>query len=667
MSDTLPIEVFCCYAHEDETWLRRLEMHLSLLKRQGIVFIWHDRQILPGTDWAKAIDAHLETASLILLLISSDFLASGYTDSIEMKRALQRHEANEARVIPILLRPVDWQGALFAHLQALPTDAKPITSWIDPDSAFADVAVGIRQAIESLPSASASRTALPRIWNIPYPRNPFFTGREEVLIRLADALKAGQSAALSQPQAISGLGGIGKTQIAIEYAYRYHQEYEAVLWARAESLESLISSYNAIATLLNLPEREASEQDITIQAVKKWLQTHRKWLLILDNADELMLLPDFLPPDLGGHLLLTTRASAIGRLARRLEVETLLPKQGALFLLRRAGLLAPDATLEQASPQERDLALQICQELGGLPLALDQAGAYLEETGIDLISYWQIYQQCRSRLLQQRGGLASNHPQSVATTWSLSFQHVEEKNEAAADLLRLCAFLAPDAIPENIITKGASYLGLRLKSVVADPFLLSQAIEALRAYSLIRRDSRTKSLSVHRLVQAVLLDSMEVNDQKLWKQRVVRAIDVSSPNVQDVAQWEACEQWLPHAQVCATWIEQEDMMLPEAAHLLNVAGYYLGDRARYKEAEPLYWYALSISERQLGPEHPNTALSLNNLALLYQHQGKYAETEPLYNRALTICEQQLGTEHPNTLAVRRNYNSLLQLMGDLPQ
>jgi len=124
-----PVEVFYSYAHEDEAFRTTLEKHLSLLRRQGVITAWHDRHILPGTDWAQAIDEHLESASVILLLISADFLASDYCYGVEMQRALERHQANEARVVPILLRPVDWHGAPFAHLQALPTDVKPITSW----------------------------------------------------------------------------------------------------------------------------------------------------------------------------------------------------------------------------------------------------------------------------------------------------------------------------------------------------------------------------------------------------------------------------------------------------------------------------------------------------------------------------------------------------------
>ena len=252
-----PVEVFYSYAHEDESFCDKLQKHLSLLQRQGLITAWHDRHILPGTDWSQAIDEHLERASVILLLISADFLASDYCYGLEMQRALQRHQANEACVIPILLRPVDWNNAPFAHLQALPTGAKPITKWRNRDEAFTDVAGGIRRVIEDLSSLSASapRAALPPVWNVPS-RNSFFTGRDEILTHLHTQLQAGQATALSQPQAITGLGGIGKTQLAVEYAYRFHQDYQVVLWARAESTEALTSSYVTIATLLNLEEQK---------------------------------------------------------------------------------------------------------------------------------------------------------------------------------------------------------------------------------------------------------------------------------------------------------------------------------------------------------------------------------------------------------------------------
>lgn len=638
-----PVEIFCSYAHEDEMWLRKLETHVSLLKRQNLISLWHDRQITAGANWASAIDTHLETASIILLLVSADFLSSDYCYGIEMKRALERQGAGEARVIPILVRSVDWTSAPFAHLQALPTDGKPLASWQDKDRALADVAAGIRRAIEdvSLLTASAPRAALPPIWNIPYPRNPFFLGRDIQLVQIRRHLQGDHS---SQPLAISGLGGIGKTQLVLEYAYRYHQDYRAVLWARAESIEALISSYIALAQLLRLPEREVKEQNIIVQAVKIWLQTHRGWLLILDNADELALLSDFLPPGFGGHLLLTTRAAATGRLAHRLEMEALSPEYSMLFLLRRATLLAPDVELSQASLEERELAAQISHELGGLPLALDQAGAYLEETGTNLTHYWLIYQQHRADLLQQRRGLVADYPSPVATTWSLSFQRVEEQNPAAADLLRLCAYLSPDAIPEETLTAGASLLGPTLAPVAADVFRLNQAIETVRACLLVRRDPKEKTLSIHRLVQAVLQDAMEEEERHCWAERAVLVVNAAFPVVEH-SSWLQCERLLPQALAAAQLIEQHHLIHEQVGHLLSRAARYLYERARYAEAELLYQRVLHIEKQQLGPTHPDLITSLNNLANLYRAQEKYQQAEPLFQRALRISEQTRGPNH----------------------
>ncbi|HEU5378351.1 MAG TPA: TIR domain-containing protein, partial [Ktedonobacteraceae bacterium] len=635
-----PVEIFCSYAHEDEMWLRKLETHLSLLKRQGLISLWHDRLIAPGTDWANTIDTHLETASVILLLVSADFFASDYCYGIEMKRVLEREAAGKARVIPILVRPVDWKGAPFAHLQVLPTDARPIASWQNKDTALADVAAGIRQVIvEELPqlTASASRATLPAIWNIPYPRNPFFLGRDDELLRIRQNLQTGQSTALSQPQAISGLGGIGKTQLALEYAYRHYQDYTAVLWARAESTDTLITSYVAISSLLQLPEREAKEQEVSVQAVKRWLQTHRAWLLILDNADDLALLPDFLPPTLAGHLLLTTRAQAVGRLAHWLEIETLSKDLGALFLLRRAALLAPNEDLLYTSRQDQDLAMQISQELGGLPLALDQAGAYLEETGCSLVDYQQLYQQHRGELLRKRGGLVADHPESVAATWLLSFQQAREKHPTATDLLCLCAFLSPDAIPEEILTEGASVLGPLLAPVVADPFRFNQALEALRAYSLIRRNPTVRTLSIHRLVQAVLQDTLLEEEQHTWKERAMLAVNAAFPHAEYEA-WVQCERLLSQALFATQSIEQDQMRGGEAAHLLYETAFYLQARARYAEAKPLFQRALRIFEQQVEPESLQVAYALLGLADLYYRQGKHAEAERLYLQALHIRE-----------------------------
>jgi hypothetical protein len=144
------LEVFISYSHRDEAFRQALEAHLSLLRRQGLIAVWHDRQIAAGTEWAQAIDAHLQSARIILLLMSADFLASDYCYDKEMTYALERHCTGTARVIPLIVRPADWHSAPFGTLQSLPRDGKAITTWANADEDWLDVAQGLRRVVGEL-------------------------------------------------------------------------------------------------------------------------------------------------------------------------------------------------------------------------------------------------------------------------------------------------------------------------------------------------------------------------------------------------------------------------------------------------------------------------------------------------------------------------------------
>jgi tetratricopeptide (TPR) repeat protein len=647
-----PVEIFCSYAHEDETWLQKLETHLSLLQRQGLISLWHDRRIAPGTDWGKAIDTHLETASVILLVVSADFLASDYCYGVEMKRALERQEAGEARVVPILVRPVDWKGAPFAHLQALPTDAKPLATWRNQESALAAVAASLRRMIEEL-AASVPPAALPAIWNVPYLRNPHFTGRDELLDRLHQQLSpkaqddpmATPRAALTQPQAIKGLGGIGKTQIATEYAYRSREQghYTHTFWVNAASEEALITSFVTIADLLpSFSAKEETDQRKLVAEIKRWLeQCNQRWLLIFDNADDLALVHDYFPQRGNGSILLTTRANAVASIGASLEVETMSFIEGTHLLLRRA------QRFEHASDEEINEAGNIVMALDHFPLALDQAGAYIEETNCHFSDYLNIYQNHRKALLARRGVQTTNYPDSVATTWSLSFRKVEEVNPAAAELLRLCAYLSPDRIPEELIKDGAVHWSPLLKPAVSDLFTFNQLIAELLKFSLLKRLAEDNMLSIHRLVQAVLVDSMEPDEQRRWAERIVHAVNTVFPRhpKEEITTWPQCLRYLEQAQACDTLIQLHLFVFPEAADLLNRTGVYLHEHALYTIAEPLYQRAVHIWEQYPEETHLQVTDPLNGLAHLYSDQGKYAEAEQLYQQALRICEQHSGSEH----------------------
>ncbi|MBV9689657.1 MAG: DUF2225 domain-containing protein [Ktedonobacteraceae bacterium] len=673
-----PLRLFYSYAHADEAWRKRLEVHLGTLKRQGYIAPWHDRDISAGQDWERAVDENLNHAHIILLLISPDFIASDYCYSIEMHRALEQHKAGEAVVIPIILSFVDWQGSPFSKLQVLPTDGKPIISshWHNSDEAFTHVAQGIRTAIKkhfpdfvpvlATPEhiSAPPRTPSATTWNVPYRRNPFFTGREHLLTELRERLLASSTATLSQPQAISGLGGIGKTQTAVEYAYRYRDQYRYVLWVNAATHDTLITNYAALADSLHLPQQQ--EADLNRVVVQRWLSEHDDWLLIFDNADDVALVEELLPQQSKGHVLLTSRTQIGGSIADIIIVEEMDQQEGTLLLLRRARVISRDGRREQATPQQQSEAQAIVNELGGLPLAIDQAGAYIEETKCSLADYLALYRTRRRELLQRRSRLRSDHPEPVTTTWSLSFQRVEQANPAAADLLRLCAFLAPDAIPEEIFTEGASHLGPVLSPVASDGYALNAAIEELRLYSLVKRNSEDKTLSVHRLVQAVLQDSMDEATQRRWTERALHAVEQAFPVV-DVTRLSDVESYLPHAQASLGRVTNDKSTPPETARLLNQIAFYFYERALYTEAEPLYRRGLEIREQRVEGEHPDTACNLNNLAALYSKQGKYEQAEPLYQQALAIYERVLGGEHPEMASSLNNLAALYSEQGKYEQ
>jgi tetratricopeptide (TPR) repeat protein/DNA-binding XRE family transcriptional regulator len=495
------------------------------------------------------------------------------------------------------------------------------------------------------------------LWNVPFWRNPFFTGRAELLERLHAHLRHDQRAALSQSLALSGLGGIGKTQTAIEYAYRYRQEYRAVFWVRAASRETLVSDVVALAHLLALPGHDGQDQQQVVAAVQRWLTQNEGWLLILDNADDLALAAEFLPNGGLGHVLLTTRAQATGDLAPAISVEQMDLSDGLLLLLRRAKLLVPDAPLDTISRALYSQAQAIVEELGSLPLALDQAGAYIEETGCSLAEYQALFQQHRRELLQHQSTLSLGYPHSVASTWALAFAQVGQASPAAADLLRLCAYLDPDAIPEAFITEGAAELGPVLGPVAADSFRLNQAIQTLRRYSLVKRDAQAKVLNIHRLVQVVLKDSLDAGAQRLWAERTMRAVNAAFPDT-SFEVWERCEQCLPHAQACADLIEAHGLRSPEAARLLLVVGKYLRTRGQYSQAKRLILQAVDIRTQALGADHPDTEAALEALAKLSHKQGNYAEAEPLLLHILAMRERRLGPTHPDVALT-------LSILGDL--
>jgi tetratricopeptide (TPR) repeat protein len=427
-----------------------------------------------------------------------------------------------------------------------------------------------------------------------------------------------------------------------------------VLWLPAESQEALVQSCHAIVTLLDLPEKDVQEHDELVGAVRTWLQEHVDWLLILDNADDLSIVRDFLPSATRGHVLITTRAQAVGRVAKGTVIEQLTPEEGGLFLLRRAGLLGPGEQLDLDDALCR-AAMDIARMVDGLPLALDQAGGYIEEVECSPEEYLSLYQKYRKQMLGRRGDPIFDHPLPVATTWSLSFEHVERDNAVAADMLRLCAFLAPDDIPEELLTQDVFQNGTALHALARNPLALHEAIAELRRYSLVRRQLEDKTLSIHRLVQAVLRDTLSEEEHRQWATQAVLAVNAVFPEVK-FETWAQCQRYLPHARASATAITQWNLSFPEAAHLLRRAAQYLQARAQYPAAARMFQQSVTIYEQVADQEA--LAKTLTDLANLLVVQGKYGEAEALYRRILATVEQARDHEASDIIYA---LNSLLDL------
>jgi tetratricopeptide (TPR) repeat protein len=658
-ADSSPIEVFYSYSHKDEERRDQLERHLSGLKLEGVVTCWHDRRIMPSTGWENEIDEHLNSAQIILLLVSSDFLHSD-SCQLETKRAMERAAAGEAHVIPVMLREVDCTGQSFMGLQVLPKDALPVEDWPTRDQAYKNIAIGVRAVVNSIrtgdlklsdaqPAPRVQQKALPPIWNVPHLRNPNFTGREDLLKDLHDSLTSGKPAALTQ--ALHGLGGVGKTQTAVEYAYRHAKEYNMVWWIRSETPEKLAADYALLAERLNLREKSEREQKIIVQAVSNALARRPGWLLIFDNAEGPDDIRDYLPQGSGGHVLVTSRNPAFGAVAHPLKVNPMEPGEAVEFLLKR-------------TPQtDRKAAEELAKELGYLPLALEHAAAYIEKTGTTFSSYLELF-KTRQKDILARAERPEGYQATVATTWELSFVEVEKQSKAAAQLMNLCAFLAPDDIPRNMLQGGAKHLPEPLSAAVADEFQWNEAAGALRRYSLM--EVSESAVAVHRLVQAVARERLNETEKKQWAEAAVNLVNAAFPfDSDDVRTWKQCARLLPHALIAAEHSEKAQVAQDSTGRLLNQIGLYLSGRSELIAARSAHERALKMAEAAYGPDHPTVATVVNNLGSVLKDLGDLAGARKHFERALKIGEATYGPDHP-TVAIRvNNLGSVLKDLGDL--
>jgi hypothetical protein len=440
-----------------------------------------------------------------IAVLSPDYLTAPFTQPEWKATFAQDPTGANGILVPVRVRKVDLEGLLgqiiYIDLVGLDEQAgrEALIAGVQqrrakPSSAPEFPGAAQKKEIPRFPGS------LPPIWNVPHQRNPNFTGREQLLKDLRSSLTGGQATALTQA-AVHDLGGIGKTQPALEYVYRHAPDYNLVWWVCSETPAGLAADYAALAGPLDLPEKEAKEQEVAVAAVRQHLRQRGKWLIVFDNAASPKDIKNFLPLGGGGHILITSREPGWGVLAKPLKVKVWPREEAVAFLLKRTG------------QEDGAAAGELAKELGDLPLALEQAAAYMEACGQTLPGYLQLFRERRQELLRQ-GQPSQDYPDTMATTWGLSFQKVKQESPAAADLLNLCAFLAPEDIPRKLLAQGVDHLPEKLAQAFKDPLALNEVLAALRRYSLM--EVGEDSLTIHRLVREVVRDRLDKRDMKKW-------------------------------------------------------------------------------------------------------------------------------------------------------
>jgi DNA-binding SARP family transcriptional activator len=489
------------------------------------------------------------------------------------------------------------------------------------------------------------------IGNLPA-RNPTFTGRDDLLDRLAAHLQAGPgAAAVVQAHAVHGLGGIGKTQLAVEYAHRHQADYVLVWWIAAEQPLAIPGQLVALARRLAVPEQP--EQAETIQRLWDLLRQHARWLLVFDNAEAPQDLRPCWPPGGHGHVLVTSRNPAWGALATTLPVDVPSRAEAVAFLQRRLGGHDTAVDLDR-----------LAEALGDLPLALEQAAAYLEETASSPGAYLDLLGTHAGELFAL--GRPATTEQRIATTWTVALGRLRQQAPAAEDLLVLCAFLAADDIPHTLAAQRPDQLSDPLAATVRDPLGYQRLIGALRRYSLVKTSRDGDALSVHRLVQAVVRRQLDPDRHRQWATTAVLLVRAAFPaDPGDPASWSSCARLLPHALAVTGHAAAAGIDPRTTAWLLNQAGSYLSQRADYQQARQLHERALDICETQLGADYPDTAHSLHHLGLVLHDQGDLHAARTLHHRALAIREARLGADHPDTAQSLNGLAHVLHHQGDL--
>ncbi|MEU3976097.1 FxSxx-COOH system tetratricopeptide repeat protein [Streptomyces bacillaris] len=678
----LPADLLLSYVAENRMWADWIE---AVLTRAGFRVVPRDVSAeRPPEEGALTT----ETAARTVVLLSAAYLKSQRAVDLWQRAVSEDPGGGRRQLLPLRVGDV--------RLTAPYIDRNPVDLF-RLDEVHATTAL-IRaldrpvQLVDGMTPGPRFPGTVPRIWNVP-PRNPGFTGRSLVLERMRDQLGGGMAVVLPQPQTLYGLGGVGKTQVALEYVHRFMADYDLVWWISSEQSDDVVASLAELAVRLGAQGGEdmAAASQEAVDLLRRGVPSDR-WLLVFDNADDPETLRRHFPQGGSGHILVTSRNQSWSQHGDALPVDVFLREESVEHLQRRApGLSDEDAD-------------QVATAVGDLPLAVEQAAAWIAETATPIDTYLeQLARQAPQVLaLNQPAG----YPEPVAATWNISIARLKERSPAAVRLLQLCAFFAPEPISANLLYSKEMIEALKpYDSSLQEKLVLGRVIREIGRFALAKVDQVSNSIQVHRLVQAVIKAQLSEEEQREARHVVHRILAGARPDddepIDNPETWPRFATIWPHlgpsdARHCKepetrrllidrvrylwkrgdvrtawtlgeelrqTWLEmlgERDLQyLYLCFHLSNI----LRTRGRYVEAKELDEFTLHRQREVLGPEHPHTYMTTSSLAIDLGLLGDYERAIELATEAHEGFGQIFHDSHPRTLAAANNLALNLRSIG----
>ena len=642
-------DFFVSHAGRDRAWAEWVAWQLTDAGYRVELAAW---DWAPGRNFVTAMNDAVERCNRVVALWSAAYFdRSRYTTEEWSAAMVHMPGMTEGRLVPLRIEPVpadkvpavlrslvsfdlfgvDAAEARRVLLAAVAAPRRPDGQPVFPGPGPAGALPGLDVAGPRLPGT------LPRVWNVPA-RNPGFTGRDELLVEVRDRLVAGDTAVV---QALYGMGGVGKTQLAIEYAYRFAGEYNAVWWVAAEQISLVGDQFAQLAEGLGCAEPGAP-LTVVQRTVLSDLRERGRWLLVFDNAKRPEGVAQWLPGG-DGHVLITSRFDGWDEVAMPVEVDVLARAESAAILRKRVrGLSQTDAELVAAA-------------VGDLPLAVVQAARFMADTGMPAEQYDNLLKDRAPEVMGQ-GGSPFYHQHSLKAATQIAFDRLRDQDPAAADLAMICAFLAPESIPASWFTEAAAYLPDPLGKLAKDPLAWRQVLAKLGGSALARVDH--DGLVLHRLVQAILAADRQ-SDVRELAGAVLAANRPGDPDEPDT--WPAWARMLPHLlaldPAAASSTALKDTAVSSTSYMIR-RGNASGGRDLARRLH-LQWSA------QLGPDDDFTLRAATNLAAALRELGHFREARHLDEDTLARRRRLGGDDDENTLISAHNLGVDLREMGEV--